>query len=64
MPPKDEPKPLAAGLKGPAGEFAEYCTAEFQRRAGSGEEFDPELYKEAVQFVLSKLQKNKGGQTQ
>lgn len=61
---QNEPRPLEAELKGPAGEFSTYCQEEFQRRSNSGEEFDAELYHEAVQFVLSKLKKRKGSQAE
>ena len=60
MPPEHQPRPLEAELKGPAGEFSIYCQEEFQRRSNSGEDFDAELYEEAVQFVLSKLKQRKG----
>lgn len=60
MAPQNQPRPLEAELKGPAGEFSIYCQEELQRRSNSGEAFDPELYEEAVQFVLSKLQKRQG----
>ena len=60
MPPERDAKPLEAELKGPAGEFSEYCKAERQRRENSGEDFDADLYEEAVQFVLNNLQKRSG----
>ena len=60
MPPQNPPRPLEAELKGPAGEFSIYCQEELQRRSNSGEDFDAELYEEAVQFVLSKLRKRQG----
>ncbi len=61
---QNEHRPLEAELKGPAGEFSAYCQEELQRRSNSGEEFDAELYNEAIQFVLSKLKKRKGGQAE
>jgi hypothetical protein len=60
MPPHQPPQPLEADLKGPASEFALYCQEELQRRSNSGDDFDAELYEEAVQFVLSHLQKHQG----
>jgi hypothetical protein len=64
MPTQNPPRPLEAALKGPAGEFSFYCQEEFQRRSNSGEDFDAELYEEAVQFVLSKLQKRQGSRAE
>lgn len=60
MPPHQPPQPLEADLNGPASEFALYCQEELQRRANSGEDFDAELYEEAVQFVLRHLQHRQG----
>lgn len=36
-------------------EFAAYCTAEFERRQNSGEEFDEAAYREAMEMALTRL---------
>lgn len=48
-------------LKGLAGEFAQFCTLELERRRNSDPEFDEVLYKEAVKLVLSKLSAQMSG---
>jgi hypothetical protein len=42
-------------LKGPARDFAIFCTLEKERRENSSDEFDVQLYKEAVNLVLRLL---------
>ncbi len=41
-------------FSGPARSFAEFCVTELERRS-SDEDFDPEIYEEAVRLVLKKL---------
>ncbi len=36
-------------------EFVAYCTAEFERRQNSGEEFDEAVYREAMEMTLTRL---------
>ncbi|WP_456378414.1 hypothetical protein [Thiolapillus sp.] len=36
-------------------EFVAYCTAEFERRRNSGEEFDEAVYREAMEMTLTRL---------
>ncbi len=36
-------------------EFVAYCTAEFERRQNSGEEFDEAAYQEAMEMALTRL---------
>jgi hypothetical protein len=40
----------------PSEEFAVYCKAEFERRLNSGEDFDLDGYREAMEQVMTKLQ--------
>lgn len=42
-------------LKGPAKAFAKFCSSEIARRSSSEEDFDQELYEEAIKLVLKKL---------
>jgi hypothetical protein len=42
-------------LKGPARDFAIFCTVEKERRENSSDEFDVQVYKEAVNLVLRLL---------
>ena len=44
-----------ARLKGPARDFAIFCTVEKERCENSSDEFDVQLYKEAVNLVLRLL---------
>jgi hypothetical protein len=39
----------------PSEEFAVYCEAEFERRLNSGEDFDLDSYREAMEQVMTKL---------
>ncbi len=39
----------------PSEEFAIYCEAEFERRLNSGEDFDLDSYREAMEQVMTKL---------
>ncbi len=41
-------------LTGPARTFAKFCSTELERRS-SEEDFDPEIFDEAVKLVLRKL---------
>ncbi len=51
-------KPLSnSRLLGPVEEFSAYCEGEFERRRNSGEAFDEEGYREAMQMALQKLRK-------
>jgi len=43
-------------LRGPARDFIDYCDGELQRRRNSGELFDEESFRKAVDLVLSRLQ--------
>ncbi len=53
-----ESKPLSnSRLRGPVEEFSAYCEGEFERRRNTGEPFDEEGYREAMQLALHKLQK-------
>ena len=53
-----ESKPLSnSRLRGPVEEFSAYCEGEFERRRNSGETFDEEGYREAMQLALNKLRK-------
>jgi hypothetical protein len=53
---KDPANPLSdSRLKGPARYFAEYCEAEYQRRANDEAEFDAKTFEQAVDLVLRKL---------
>ena len=36
-------------------EFVRYCEAEFERRRNSGEEFDEESYREAMEMALTRV---------
>lgn len=50
-------KPLQGSeLVGPAGDFSNYCEAEFERRKNSGEPFDEAAYQEAMEMTLRRLQ--------
>ncbi len=40
----------------PSEEFSLYCEAEFERRLNSGEDFDEDAYREAMELVMTKLQ--------
>ncbi|MEA1888871.1 MAG: nodulation protein E [Pseudomonadota bacterium] len=52
----DNNKPLGqSDLQGPAGDFADYCEAEFERRRNSDSPFDEAAYQEARELVLRKL---------
>ena len=39
----------------PSIEFQEYCEAELERRRNSGDEFDEQAFKDAMQMALKKL---------
>ena len=39
----------------PSEEFALYCETEFERRLNSGEDFDIDAYREAMEMVMTKL---------
>ncbi len=41
-------------FSGPARRFAEFCASELERRS-SEDDFDPEIFDEAVKLVLRKL---------
>ncbi|HIP53706.1 MAG TPA: hypothetical protein EYH03_06830 [Chromatiales bacterium] len=50
-------KPLSkAKLRGPIQDFQTYCEIERERRRNSGEEFDEELFDEAVELVVRRLE--------
>ena len=51
---QDRPLNLHAAQR-PSESFAEYCAAEFEHRKNSGDEFDEELFTEAVDLVVRKL---------
>lgn len=42
-------------LTGPAKDFTAFVELEHERRLSSDPEFDPELFREAVELVLAKL---------
>lgn len=42
-------------LTGPARDFAAFIALEYERRMSSQQDFDPELFREAVDLVLGKL---------
>ena len=42
-------------LTGPAKDFSAYIELEHERRLSSDRDFDPELFREAVELVLAKL---------
>ena len=39
----------------PSEEFALYCETEFERRLNSGEDFDEDAYREAMEMVMTQL---------
>ncbi len=39
----------------PSEEFVLYCETEFERRLNSGEDFDVDAYREAMEMVMTKL---------
>ncbi|CAK0771428.1 hypothetical protein CCP3SC1AL1_560005 [Gammaproteobacteria bacterium] len=43
-----------------AKEFIEHCEIEHEKRASSGESFDEDIFKSAVDLVLSKLRHLEG----
>ncbi len=50
-------KPLGkAKLRGPIQDFKSYCKAELERRRNSGKEFDEDLFNEAVELVVRRLE--------
>ena len=52
----DKDKPLSqSDLQGPAGDFADFCEAEFERRRNTDSPFDESAYHEAMELVLRKL---------
>ena len=42
-------------LIGPAKDFAAFAELEYERRRNSDTDFDPEVFREAVELVLGKL---------
>jgi len=42
-------------LSGPAKSFASFCKEELIRRSDTEEDFDPDVYADAVKLVLRKL---------
>lgn len=54
-----DPQPAAPDrippLTGPAKDFSAFIELEHERRMSSDPEFDPELFREAVELVLAKL---------
>jgi hypothetical protein len=53
-PEQPEPQPERP-LTGPARDFAAFIELEYERRMSSERDFDPELFREAVDLVLGKL---------
>ena len=52
----NEYKPLSGEeLGGPLQDFLDYCEAELERRRNSGEEFDEEVYREAIDLVVRRF---------
>ena len=57
MSPSD--KPLGRSeLQGPARDFSDFCEGEFERRQSSDSPFDEALYREAMELVIRKLNRN------
>jgi hypothetical protein len=42
-------------IKGTARKFSDYCVSELKQRRDTQDEFDEELFQDAVKFVLRKL---------
>ena len=55
--PEPEQEQDSTAIKTPSQDFAAYCEAEFERRLNSGEDFDEQRYREAMQLVMGKLQR-------
>lgn len=52
-------KPLGpTELHGPAADFAKYCEAEFERRGNSDDPFDEDLYRDAMELVVRRLNRS------
>ena len=51
---QDRPLNIHAAQR-PSDSFAEYCAAELEHRRNSGDEFDEDLFAEAVDLVVRKL---------
>lgn len=51
---RDRPLNLHAPQR-PSESFAEYCAGELEQRRNSGDEFDGDLFAEAVDLVVRKL---------
>jgi hypothetical protein len=43
--------------KTPSQEFALFCEAEFERRLNSGNDFDEQRYRRAMELVMEKLRR-------
>ena len=43
------------GASSSADDFSSFCTAEFERRRNSGEDFDESGYRSAMELALKKL---------
>ena len=53
---QEQPHPQAGReLTGPARDFSAFVELEYERRMSSEKDFDPELFREAVELVLGKL---------
>ena len=48
--PPESPAPI-----GPAKDFASFVELEYERRRNSDDDFDPDVFREAVDLVLGKL---------
>ena len=56
MPSNKQTKPLnKTERRSTIDEFKEYCAAEKESRLNSGDEFDAEIYDQAVEMALQKL---------
>ncbi|MEA3277365.1 MAG: hypothetical protein U9Q81_19200, partial [Pseudomonadota bacterium] len=56
-PPK---QPRAGEPAGPAKDFSAFAELEFERLRNSEDDFDPEVFREAVELVLGKIEGNPG----
>jgi hypothetical protein len=48
-------QPHTKELIGPAKDFASFAELEYERRRNSDKDFDPDVFREAVDLVLGKL---------
>jgi hypothetical protein len=52
-------KPLGRSeLQGPARDFSDFCEREFERRRSSDSPFDEALYREAMNLVIRKINRD------